>query len=104
MKKLSTLLIALTLCGAAGAQTVVPNGGFENWTAKTGYDDPDGWSTLDSAGASFMLITCTKGTPGYGGSAHLIQLTTKSVTFGPTIIAIPGIAVSGKISVAGTSF
>ncbi len=102
MKKLSTLFFATVFSFVAYAQ--IPNPGFENWTSHTGYNTPDGWGNLDSAGSMAMLITCAEGTPGYGGSSHMIQLTTKSLTFGTTTIAIPGIAVSGQLAVSGTSF
>ncbi len=44
MKKLYTLLFALTLGSAMNAQNLVTNGSFETWT--TGV--PDGWSTFPS--------------------------------------------------------
>jgi len=101
MKKLSTLLIALTIAGAAGAQTI-PNGGFENWTSFTGFDRPDNWSTPDSilTALSTGQHTCDKVTPGTGGSTAAAKITSVTV---PLVGVVPGALASGKIGLSGTT-
>lgn len=105
MKKLSTLLIALSLGYVANAQ--IPNAGFENWTAHTAssgnYDTPDDWGNADTLGTITLAgvgYTCEKGTPGAVGSSY-IKLTSKASSVS-AIGVVPGIAVSGKISFSMT--
>ena len=102
MKKLSTLFFAIIIGSVAYAQ--IPNAGFEAWTTYTvtagSYDGPNGWANLDSALAQFATYTTEKGTPGFAGASYL-KLTSKSV---PLVGVLPGIAVSGKASVSGTTF
>ena len=74
------------------AQTVIPNAGFENWTAVGTYSLPDSWGTMNNSTASFSVYTATKGTPGSPGTGYL-KLTSK--TTGSTVTG--GIAVSGKL-------
>ena len=101
MKKLSTLFFAIIIGSAAYAQ--IPNAGFEAWTTYTvtagSYDGPNGWANLDSALAQFATYTTEKGTPGFAGASY-IKLTSKSI---PIVGVVPGIAVSGKASISGTT-
>ncbi len=99
MKKLSTLLIALSLGYVAEAQ--IPNASFENWTAFTGYDRPNEWSTADSALAALVpgTHTCDKMTPAPVGTYYM-KLTSVTV---PLVGVLPGVAASGAVTVSGTT-
>ena len=79
----------------------IPNASFENWTSHTGYDNPDGWSTIDSICVALTgTPTVTKGTPGYSGSYYLKLVSHTE----PLAGVLPGVAVTGNINISGTSY
>lgn len=92
MKKLF-LTTAYLLSGLA-AFAQIPNSGFETWSTSSGYNMPGDWDNLNPLTSALSIYTCTKGTPGYGGSSY-IQLTSKNVA---TVGVVPGVAVSGVIN------
>jgi len=107
MIKIFTLSASLLCSVVAFGQ--IPNANFENWThtattgagGTAGYDQPVSWgsanafiSTLDS------VYTCIKGTPAPVGT-YYIKLLSKAV---PIVGAIPGVAVTGAITVSGTTY
>lgn len=95
MTKISTLVIALAVFSAS-AYAQIPNGGFENWTAMTGYTTPDGWDNMDAMTASTSTYTCMKGTPGSPGTAYL-KLVSKTVS---GMGVIPGVATCGLLDMS----
>src|SRR5271157_5926898 len=72
----------------------IPNAGFENWTSKGSYSDPDSWMCFNDLTASKSVYTCEQGTPGDPGNYYL-KLTSKTVT---GIGVVPGYAVSGTFN------
>ncbi len=107
MIKHFTLSIALLLAGTAFAQ--IPNASFENWThtatsgagGTAGYDQPVSWGTANAFISTLdSVYTCIKGTPALVGS-YYIKLLSKAV---PILGAIPGVAVTGAITVTGTTY
>ncbi|MEO6902291.1 MAG: T9SS type A sorting domain-containing protein [Bacteroidia bacterium] len=91
MKKiLLTILIGMVISTSLKAQ--IPNSGFENWTSKGSYSNPNFWSTMNDATAWSKTYTATQETPGNPGSSYL-KLVSDSV--GNKVVN--GIAVSGKI-------
>jgi hypothetical protein len=91
MKHSILSIIAITAISAT-AFAQIPNNGFENWTSKGNYENPDNWSTLNNTTATYSLFTATKATPGNTGASYL-KLTSK--TIGGSVV--PGIAVCGKL-------
>ncbi len=74
------------------AQTI-PNAGFENWTSKGSYNNPDLWSCLNDITTTMSAYTCMKGTPGNPGTSYIKLVSTNVTGLG----VVPGISVSGKI-------
>lgn len=70
MKKLFTLITTSLLIGAANGQGI-PNPGFENWTAATGYDNPTNWNTLNPSTAFLGIVTVTKSSDAHSGTYSL---------------------------------
>ena len=71
MKKLFTLILSgLAINYSANAQAL-PNADFEAWTAGSGYDNPNGWSTLNSATSILGIVTASKSTDAHGGTYSL---------------------------------
>lgn len=94
MKKIFTPLLLLV---ALNVSAQIPNSSFENWTAATGYETPDGWDNLNPATTVASTYTCEKGTTGAPAGSYFLKLTSKTVL---TYVA-PGLAVAGKIDIAG---
>jgi len=69
----------------------IPNNGFENWTSKGSYYNPNSWGCLNDKTALLSKYTCERGTPGNPGNFYL-KLTSKTVA---GIGVVPGIAISG---------
>ncbi len=99
MRRYSTLFLSLLISGAAIAQ--IPNPSFESWTAHTGYDTPDSWGNTNSFTTLASVFTCEKGTTGAPSGSSYLKLTSKSV---PMVGVVPGVAVTGTISVSGTTY
>ena len=72
----------------------IPNYSFEAWTNHGLYDDPDYWSSMNSATATFGQFTCEIGSPGNPGTSYL-KLTTRDI---PGLGVVPGIAVCGVLN------
>lgn len=104
-----TLLFGYILFGMLAKAQVLPNPGFENWTAVGSYQNPNNWNNLNPNTSPLGVLTCLKAT---GADVHsgssAIKLVTKSVlgqnangiaTTGTISIAPPG--VSGGVSYSG---
>ncbi len=94
MKKLSLPLL-LSAFAAASVIAQVPNAGFETWNNLGMYEDPQGWTTLNSTTSGYGFTTASKdATAPYAGSYDL-KLETKSfLTYG-----VPGVITTGKITI-----
>jgi hypothetical protein len=101
MKKLFTLIFSSIVINYSVNAQALPNGGFENWTASSNYDNPNEWSTLNSLTAIFGFYTCTKSTDAHGGN-NSVRLESKYS--GPGLNTnINGIITTGEFQVSGTS-
>jgi len=69
------LTFALSLHNGFKAQ--IPNGGFENWVDRGGYQEPDQWNTYNVLRSAPPFI-CERGTPGAVGTAYA-KITTREV-------------------------
>ncbi len=99
MKSYSILFLSLMISCAAIAQ--IPNASFETWTAHTGYDTPDSWGNTNSLTSMASVYNCEKGTGGAtGAGSFYLKLTSKTVL----TAVIPGVAVTGTISLSGTTY
>ena len=79
----------------------ITNASFETWTAHTGYNTPNGWGNTDSLTSLAGVYNCEKGTGGStGGGSYYLKLTSKTVL----TAVIPGVAVTGSISLSGTTY
>ena len=96
MRKLSTLFCTVLLSSAAFAQ--IPNASFEIWTAHTGYDTPDSWGNTNPYTGISSTYTCEKGATGAPAGTDYLKLTTKNCG-----VVVPGVAVTGIISLVGTT-
>jgi len=98
IKNIAASIVVCSISLSAVAQ--IPNAGFENWTAATGYDDPNGWGTANSTTAALNVYTVEKETTNVNGGSAAIKLTSKFVSLPPVIsLDVPGIAVTGNINV-----
>ncbi len=100
MKKLIPIILLAFFSIDTKSQSI-PNPGFEDWTAGPGYDDPNGWGTINSLIASVLpggtaIKTTTAGEIHSGSSA--IRLVTKTIS---TFI-VPGICATGVINTDGS--
>ncbi|PBQ32773.1 hypothetical protein CNR22_13650 [Sphingobacteriaceae bacterium] len=86
------ILLVSAVCISSAAIAQIPNAGFETWTNMGTYENPNGWSTLNTKTTTQSIYTATKGTPGSPGNSYL-KLTSKTIG----LSVVPGIAVSGKL-------
>lgn len=98
MKRLFTFLSIILICTSAHAQ--IPNAGFENWTSVGSYVTPTSWDNPNSYTSIASVYTCDSGMDSPPAGAAYLKLTTQTVL----TAAIPGVAVTGQISVSGTSY
>jgi hypothetical protein len=106
MKKLYISLVAVGISAASFAQPT--NLGLESWTAGSGYEDPDGWQTVNQfAGQIFITPPVTKVTTDPAEGLYSASMATRYCaicgTLGVPIDTIPGImiqdqSISGKPS------
>ena len=107
MKKIFNFLILPAIIASNGlfAQTVVPNGDFENWVSHSAYEDPLYWDTPNQEVASIPFIgfsVVTKSTDHQSGN-YSAKLETKHLSIPP--LDIPGFITLGNLSInltAGT--
>jgi hypothetical protein len=113
MKKIFTIISLLSISATglfAQADTAsnatnwkgTPNPGFENWTAFSGYSNPDGWSTANSQEtilASYNVVKATGANVKSGSAA--VELITQSEA---GLATAPGIVTTGTIptSISGS--
>ncbi len=71
MNKLFTLILSGIIINYSASGQALPNPGFENWTAHSGYDDPDFWHTLNSSTVILGIVTTTKSTDAHSGTYSL---------------------------------
>ncbi|MGE0637128.1 MAG: T9SS type A sorting domain-containing protein [Bacteroidia bacterium] len=96
MKKLFTLILSgLAVNYSANAQAL-PNPGFENWTAGSGYENPNNWSTLNSATSFLGIVTVSKSTDAHGGT-YSLRGETKFIG-APFNQAAPALVTTGTIN------
>ncbi|MFO7721829.1 MAG: hypothetical protein R6V49_01265 [Bacteroidales bacterium] len=99
--KRSVLLLLLLITGLlAGAQTTIPNNGFEQWTG----NKPTGWDASNFQISIFTIQTVSRDTvlPMEGTSNPLIQ--TKTFNLGIAQPTIPGIITLGQIIIDYTTY
>ncbi len=95
------LLLMVLLVGRMSlgiSQNAIPNPGFEDWTAHTGfgsYETPDGWQTLNQLTALATVFTAKKDAPGYSGN-YAVRL--QGIAGVPFVGTVPGILSSGIIN------
>lgn len=74
----------------------LPNADFENWTAGSGYDNPNNWSTLNSSTSFLGIVTVTKSTDAHSGT-YSLRGETKFIG-APFNIAAQAIVTTGTIN------
>lgn len=84
MKKIN-LILAISLVGIFNS-IAQPNGGFENWTQETSYENPDGWATLNflslTAPPNSLSVFKTVGTDKHSGN-YAMKVTTIDLVNNP---------------------
>ncbi|MCS6991779.1 MAG: PCMD domain-containing protein [Chitinophagales bacterium] len=82
---------------AAGAQTVVPNAGMEEWNNLVVYEEPKSWATPNALVAALGLKVVEKSTDAVGGQ-YAAKLTS---AFLPTFnVTVPGAMSTGTLDVS----
>lgn len=71
MKKLFTLILSGIIINLSANAQSLPNAGFENWTAGSGYENPNSWNTLNSATSFLGIVTVSKSTDAHSGTYSL---------------------------------
>ncbi|MCG3166922.1 MAG: hypothetical protein POELPBGB_02705 [Bacteroidia bacterium] len=71
MNKLFTLILSGFIINFSALAQSLPNAGFENWTAGSGYDNPNNWNTLNSSTSFLGIATVSKSTDAHGGTYSL---------------------------------
>jgi hypothetical protein len=71
MKKLFMLILSGIIINLSANAQSLPNAGFENWTAGSGYDNPNNWSTLNSSTSFLGIVTVSKSTDAHSGTYSL---------------------------------
>jgi hypothetical protein len=99
MKKLYISLVAVALSTVSFAQ--LTNLGLESWTAGSGYEDPDGWQTVNQfAGQIFITPPVTKVTTDPAEGMYSASMATRYCaicgTLGVPIDTIPGIMIQDQ--------
>lgn len=96
MKKI--LLVNLFSVFTFSAIAQIANGGFEEWTTKGTYEEPNGWATLNIYSAFGAPITASKSTDKQSGS-YSLKLETKAFANPLTgmLDTLPGLAVTSKV-------
>lgn len=99
--KLHILLPAIAFTGLlVPAVAQIPNGGFEDWTTVSTYQEPNGWITFNGlATIGGGDPTTEQGTPGAVGS-YFAKVTTRNTAFG----MIQGVLITGDVSTGSTGF
>lgn len=96
MKKIIQSIIAGIFISVSVFAQTIPNGGFENWSTVSSYQNPNNWDNLNAMTSGMSTYTCVKGTPGNPGSSYL-KLVSKNVSM---MGVMPGVAVCGVLSTA----
>lgn len=99
MKYISTVILLLLFILQSLAQQI-PNGNFENWTQGSGYADPTGWDTPNSASASIGVVTVMKESSIVQNGSFAVKLQTKSIFGTP----IPGLITLGDFNINVLTF
>ncbi len=99
MKKLYISLVAVAVSAASFAQPT--NLGLESWTAGSGYEDPDGWQTVNQfAGQILITPPVTKVTTDPAEGLYSASMATRYCaicgTLGVPIDTIPGIMIQDQ--------
>jgi hypothetical protein len=99
MKKLYMSLVAVAVSTASFAQ--LTNLGLESWTAGSGYEDPDGWQTVNQfASQIFITPPVTKVTSDPAEGLYSASMATRYCaicgTLGVPIDTIPGILIQDQ--------
>ncbi|HNS11480.1 MAG TPA: T9SS type A sorting domain-containing protein [Bacteroidia bacterium] len=103
MKKITLLTILTFLSISFTNAQVIPNGGFENWTANTtgtyAYEMPDFWKTTDSVSLAFtagLMHSAVKESSEIHGGSYALKL----MAWTAVGSSVPGAASNGDIDVA----
>lgn len=96
MKKLFTLILSTIVINYSANAQALPNPGFENWTAGSGYDNPNNWSTLNSSTSFLGIVTVTKSTDAHSGT-YSLRGETKFIG-APFNQAAPALVTTGTIN------
>lgn len=105
MKKIFTLLSILCISATsiwAQSDTAsnstnwvgTPNPGFENWTAFSGYSNPNGWNTANSQETTLGSFNVQQAT---GANAKSGKYAVELITQNELIVTAPGIITTGTI-------
>lgn len=96
MKKLFTLILSGIIAAYSVNAQSLPNPGFENWTAGSGYDNPNNWNTLNSSTSFLGIVTVSKSTDAHGGT-YSLRGETKFIG-APFNQAAPALVTTGTIN------
>lgn len=96
MKKLFTLILSGVIINLSANAQSLPNAGFENWTAGSGYDNPNNWSTLNSSTSFLGIVTVSKSTDAHSGT-YSLKGETKFIG-APFNQAAPALVTTGTIN------
>lgn len=100
MKKQFLLIGLLGATTLANAQSF-PNGGFENWTDYTIYEEPQSWSSMNLLNMFGAEATTQKTSDSHSGSFALALTTSVSDMGGDgTMDTIPGIIMLGNVDMS----
>jgi hypothetical protein len=96
MKRIFSILTAIVIATSLFAQTPV-NGGFENWTAGTGYDNPNNWWSPNDLlvqyvvmGATVNAFSVEKSTDAHSGT-YAAKVQVADIDLGGNPQVFPGI-------------
>ena len=96
MYKLFTLILSGIVITFSASGQALPNAGFENWTASSGYDNPNFWNTLNSSTSILGIVTVSKSTDAHSGT-YSLRGETKYVPF-PFDQTAPALVTTGTIN------
>lgn len=93
------VLHGILLAEVSGAQTIIPNAGFESWTSYGTYSNPTGWDTPNAElmAIPFIGFTVVSKTTDHNGGSYAAKLETKHLTYPP--LDIPGFMTCGSITI-----
>lgn len=103
MKRLLLLFACAIIVFQAGSQSI-PNSGFENWVPNPGYEDPQGWGTLNLLTAFGNPVSVSKDSVSPYAGSYSMKVETIVLTNNPSPADLKdtfGTAFTGNVSFAG---